>query len=154
MDTQVVAKKKWYLRWWMWIVYIAIILFVVSSFGDAQDKARLVAQNAGGQTPASGSNQLELVSHSCGREYGYFKLAGQVKNISDKPLENVQAVGSTYTKDHQFVKSDSALIEYNPILPGQTSPYEVMGTDNPAIATCEVEFKAMFGGTIPTKVDD
>jgi hypothetical protein len=27
-----------------------------------------------------------------------------------------------------------------------------MGTDNPAIEKCQVEFNEFFGGTIPTKV--
>jgi len=149
-----VKAKKWYFRWWMWIVYIAVVLFMLSSItSSATEKAKQVAQNGGATASDDSDARLELISHSCGREYGYFKLTGQVKNISDKPIENVQAVGSLYTKDRQFVKSETAIIEYNPILPGQTSPYTVMGTDNPAIESCEIEFKELMGGSISTKID-
>ena len=140
----------------MWIVYVFLVI-VVFSFNSAQNKAQQVAQNAetkslsGGTASTSGNERLELVSYTCGREYGYFKVTGQVKNISSKPIESVVAVGSMYTKDGTFVKSDEALIKYNPILVDQTSPFEVIGTDNPEIDKCQIEFKEFFGGTIPTK---
>jgi len=156
MDQAVSQKKRWYLKWYMWILY-AFILLIVFSINTAKDKAQQVAQNAetkplsGGTTSTSGSEKLELVSYTCGREYGYFKITGQVKNISSKSMESVVAVGNMYTEDGTFVKSEEALIKYNPILVDQTSPFEVLGTDNPAIDKCQIEFKEFFGGTIPTK---
>ena len=78
----------------------------------------------------------------------------QVKNISGKSLDNVTAVGNAYTDSGEFVKSDTALIEYDPILSGQTSPFEVLMTGNPAISKCKVDFKYLFGGSIKTKRSD
>jgi len=101
------------------------------------------------QTPQTPS--LELLSMNCYEEYSFFHITGEVKNITDKSLDNIEAVGSTYTKDGQLVKSDEALIEYNPILPGQTSPYEVLSTSNPEMAKCKVDFKELMGGSIMTK---
>ena len=40
------------------------------------------------------------------------------------------------------------LIEYNPILSGQTSPFEVMARHNPAMHNARLEFKTLMGGTI------
>ncbi len=94
---------------------------------------------------------LELLSYRCYSEYGYFHITGEIKNISNKPLENVVAVGTAYTKEDGFVKSDEALIEYNPILVGQTSPFQVMITGNPQISKCKVDFKEFWGSSISTK---
>ena len=80
-------------------------------------------------------------------------MRGQVKNISSERLEAVEAVVEFYDSEGNFVKSDSALIDYNPILPGQTSPFSVLSTDNPAIKRYSVTFKFLFDGTIPTKDD-
>ena len=43
------------------------------------------------------------------------------------------------------------LIEYNPVLSEQTSPFEVITTDNPAIARYQISFKFLLGNTIPTE---
>ena len=55
---------------------------------------------------------------------------------------------SWFTKNGSFITSQSTLIEYNPILGGQTSPWKVMAKHNPAMAEARVEFKQMFGGTL------
>jgi hypothetical protein len=60
----------------------------------------------------------------------YHIIEGQVKNVSSQPLKNVTAVGIWLDKDGEFIKSDDAIIEYNPILPGQTSPFKTMSTGN------------------------
>ncbi|MBT4648976.1 zinc ribbon domain-containing protein [bacterium] len=99
----------------------------------------------------SNKEQLELLNFNCYWQYDYFHIEGQVKNISNKSLESVVAVGTAYTEDGEFVKSDDALIDYNPILAGQTSPFKVMMTHNPAITKCKVDFKEFWGGSIPTK---
>jgi hypothetical protein len=94
--------------------------------------------------------QLELQNFNFTKEYDFDKVEGTVKNITDKKLEGVQVVASYYDKDGNFIKSDDAMIKYNPILPGQISPFEAMGTDNPAIEKASVSFKYIFGGEIPT----
>lgn len=94
---------------------------------------------------------LELKSMKCYREYDYFFVEGTVKNISENSLKNIEAVGNMYQDNGEFVTSDTALIEYNPILSGQTSSFKVMHTDNPAIKKCTVDFKELMGGTINTK---
>lgn len=108
-------------------------------------------KSTGQSSPAAQQDLLELLSFNCYTEYDYFHIVGEVKNISDKSLESVVAVGSAYTQDGEFVKSDEALIDYNPILSGQTSPFEVLMTGNPAIKKCKVGFKEFWGGMIPTK---
>jgi hypothetical protein len=79
---------------------------------------------------------------------GYHYIEGQVKNVSDEPLQNVMVVGTWYDKDGNFIKFDDALIDYNPILPGQTSPFKTISTGNPAMARYSVGFKTLFGGSL------
>jgi len=105
--------------------------------------------------PTSYAPELEVISFSWGgTETGHFAEAkGQVKNISGRRLENVEAVVTFNDKRGGFITSSDALIDYNPILPGQTSPFSVIETYNPAMrtGTAVVEFKFLMGGTIPTR---
>jgi hypothetical protein len=101
------------------------------------------------QPPISNTPQLVLKSWSWSMEYGYAKGVGQVKNVSNQPLRNVEAVATFYDAKGNFITSADALIDYNPILPGQTSPFSVMATENPAMTNAGVEFKELMGGAIP-----
>jgi len=94
------------------------------------------------------SCQLEVVSSRWSENYGYATYEGQVKNISNAKLDNVQAVVTWYDKNGNMITSSSALIEYNPILPGQISPFKVMKTYNPAMEKAGVEFSKLMGGTL------
>ena len=46
-----------------------------------------------------------------------------------------------FDKNHQFITFDDALIDYQPVLPGQTSQFTVIGTWNPAMQTAALQFK-------------
>ena len=80
--------------------------------------------------------------------FGFHTVEGQVRNTSAANLENVMAVVSWFTAEDTFITSDEALIAYNPILPEQTSPFEVTTQTNPAMSRFRVEFKTLFGGTL------
>ena len=100
--------------------------------------------------PPEPTNQLTLIS-SKGYESdggGYHIVEGQVKNISNQSLKNVKVVATWLDKNGGFIKSDDAIVEYNPILPGQTSPFKTMSSTNPAMSKYTVEFKTLFGGTL------
>lgn len=91
---------------------------------------------------------LEVQSWSWREEYGYAIAEGAVKNVSSAPIENLQAVVSFSTKDGTFIASDDALVAYNPLLPGQTSPFKVMARHNPAMSKAGLSFKSLFGGEV------
>lgn len=71
-------------------------------------------------------------------------VEGQVKNISSQSLKNVTAVVTWYDKADGFIKSDDALVEYNPLLAGQTSPFKTMSSSNPAMSKYTAEFKTLL----------
>ena len=99
--------------------------------------------------PEPSGPELELLSKSGTiGEYGYSFVEGQVKNISGRSLEHVQAVVSWYTAGDEFITSDSALIEYDPLLPEQVSPFKVGTRTNPEMKRYRVEFKQLMGGTL------
>lgn len=80
----------------------------------------------------------------------YALVEGQVTNVSGRPLKYVLALAEFYTGDGTFITSDNALIDYNPILPGQTSPFKVYATWNPAMQSANLSFKFMGGESIRT----
>ena len=92
---------------------------------------------------------LTLLDFRCYHEYGYAHLEGNVRNNTNKRLENVVAVTSWESSGGTFISSHDALIDYNPVMPGQESPFETIGTGNPQMDQCRLSFKEMFGGTIP-----
>lgn len=100
--------------------------------------------------PPAPTYDLELLA-SRGSSTGsgsYMEVVGQVRNVSGESLRNVQAVTTWLTDGGEFITSDDALIDYNPILPGQTSPFKTLTRRNPEMKRFTVEFKTMFGGTL------
>lgn len=95
-------------------------------------------------------SDLELLNWHWSEDCGYVKAQGQVKNISGRKLERVEALVTWYDKNGNMITSDSSLIEYDPILPGQVSPFKVMERYNPAMKKASIEFKFMWGNKIPT----
>ena len=98
---------------------------------------------------AKANAQLQLLDWNWRVEHGYAIAEGQVKNISSQSLKNVQAAVTFKTDGGQFIVADDALIDLNPVLPGQTSNFKVMARHNPAMHTASIDFKVLFGGTIP-----
>jgi len=96
------------------------------------------------------SAELEVGNWSWHQEYGYAIVEGQVTNVSGQSLENVMAVVTFQTSSGQFITSDDALVDYNPLLPGQTTPWKVMARWNPAMSSASVQFKTILGGSLRT----
>lgn len=96
------------------------------------------------------SCQLELLNTNWSVKYEHATYEGQIKNISNIKLKNVQAVVTWYDKNGNMITSRSSLIEYNPIMPGQTSPFKVIKSFNPVMKTARVDFSYLMGGTIRT----
>jgi len=98
---------------------------------------------------------LEILSWHWSRTHSgdYVKIEGEVKNISDRNLRGVEALVSFYTSDGTFITSGDAFVEFNPILPGQKSPFSVMERYNPAMAMARttLQFKFFAGELILTR---
>jgi hypothetical protein len=137
---------------------VVLLLFVICGIwpkGKTGETPTPTGSSSSSSTPTSYEPALEIISFSWrGTGTGhYVEAKGQVKNISGERLENVEAVVTFNDKSGGFITSADALIDYNPILPGQTSPFSVIETYNPAMrtGTAAVEFKYLMDGTIPTR---
>lgn len=92
---------------------------------------------------------LELQSSSC--EYkggGYAITEGLITNLTDKPIEYIEAIVKHFTKYNDFITSDTALIEYKTLMPNQTSPFKIHTPYNPLMDNCIVSFKDKLGRSI------
>jgi hypothetical protein len=99
--------------------------------------------------------KLALISGKCTlrSDIGFTECEGFVENISGKTMENVEVVITWVDDDGVPQSSDEALIDYNPILAGQQSPWSTIGSYNPALTRFRVEFKELLGGTISYRDD-
>lgn len=79
---------------------------------------------------------------------GYHYIEGQVKNVGATAIDNLQAVGTFTDAGGAFVKSDTSLVEFRPLLPGQVTPFKVMTSRNQAVARASLQFKQLMGGLI------
>jgi hypothetical protein len=140
-----------------------VLLFIVGLFAsaslghkvveDASTSGSTLITNSTPGNNSSSSPKLEIQSFKCtwetfGGSGGYAYVEGEVKNISNEALKDIEAVGTWYTDNGQFVRSDDALLQFNPVLPGQVSPFKTFSSYNPAMAKCGLKFQSLFGGTV------
>jgi hypothetical protein len=134
------------------IVLFVVLVMIGQCFGPSSTRSRPTSTTSGPATPpVPSADQLALLSSTGGRSSDSFlKVEGQVKNISKDSLKSVAAVVTWYDKDGGFIASDTTLIEYDPLLPDQTSPFHVLTRANPKMEKYSIGFKRLLGGTIPT----
>jgi len=104
----------------------------------------------------SSSSEGALLLVTAANEYyqpgsGYMHLEGEVKNVSGQSLNKVLAVVSYYTAAGEYVTTDSNLIDFQPILSNQTSPFHVLTPGNPAITGWKLQFQILGEGTVPSE---
>lgn len=95
--------------------------------------------------PAPPAPELKIKSWRCDIEENYTYVRGEVKNLTDQKIEHVLAVATYKNKAGELVKSDDALLDFDPLMPGQTSPFKVITRNNPEITNCELSFATMRG---------
>ena len=91
---------------------------------------------------------LTLISKSCTSSYGYMTCEGFVQNTTASAMSNVMVVITWVDSNGVPQRTDEALIDYNPVLAGQQSPWSMIGNHNPALNRYRVSFKELLGGTI------
>jgi len=79
---------------------------------------------------------------------GYYYVEGQVKNITNQPIDRLRIVATWFTKDGTFITTDQAMIDYDPLMPGQTSPFKTITRGNPQMSKFSIEFARLGGGTV------
>lgn len=127
------------------LVFLGVCVFTGGN--ERRDSTSTVEKEA----PVPVGEELELTAFSWSKTgTSYATVEGLVRNISGKPIDRVQAVAMMYDASGQFVSSSSAMIEYQPLLASQESPFRVIVRWNPAMKTALVEFKRFGQGEINT----
>lgn len=143
----------------MKVIKILLLLgFLVVAYAVATTPTRTGDSRStiiGGGANAAPRDLLVLASSTCatvgtGR---FYECSGAVRNISGEVQRNVQVVIAWLDAAGTTQTSDTALIEYNPLLVDQESPWKVIGTTNPALTKYTVNFKQLGGGTIRYRDD-
>ncbi len=108
------------------------------------------ATAASNATPTAAEAKLSLVSVSGSRQsQDWYEVKGMVKNVTKDSLRNVQAVAILMDKKGKAQFSEQAVIAYNPLLAGQTSPFSVMVKYNPEIGGGFMRFKQDGAEIVP-----
>ena len=114
---------------------------------DSQVLAALAAKIAE-ELESKNPVKLKLLDWSCTSEHGYTTIEGRVKNVSAEPIADLEARGEFVANDNTFVKSDSALVDYRPLMPSQITTFKVLTSGNPLISKCELAFNEFNGGIV------
>jgi hypothetical protein len=151
-----VAPKK--SRVGTWILVGVLGFFAIACFNalinPTTSSTSSASSSTGTATTSESNPQLELLDSigSPTTSGSYHKVEGRVRNISGRSLESVVAVVTWFDKNGTFITSDKALIDFNPLLPDQTSPFSTMTRTNPEMARYTVEFQHIGGRAL--RVDD
>lgn len=92
--------------------------------------------------------QLALLSSRGYKEYDYSIVEGQVRNTSSRSIQSIVAVVTWYDDNDNFVTSESALIEYDPLVAGETSTFKVMSRTPASARRYSIDFKRFGSGSI------
>ena len=124
------------------IIILAIFLFVGLACVPPDKRTD------GNASVVSQSPPLKLLSSRGEIEYDYVTVKGEVQNISSEKLDDVWIVVTQYGADGALINSETSIIEYQPLMPGQTSPFRSMMRHNPLMKTYTIGFKHFIGGEI------
>ena len=75
-------------------------------------------------------------------------VAGQVKNIDNKILPNVEVGVRWYDKAGTLLSTDVETLDANPLYPGRQGSFEVLSVYSPDMADYVLFFRALNGGDI------
>jgi hypothetical protein len=81
----------------------------------------------------------------------YMTVEGEVVNLTEQSLERIAVVITWRDRVGGFITSNTVLIDYDPILPKQTSPFKVISKRNPQMDHFDISFRQLGGPMLPMK---
>lgn len=130
------------------IVGLLIIFGICAGALSKIDTAPKTASPAISTPELDTSPPIKLLSARGEIDDDYVTVTGEVANISNEKLERVWVVITHYGANGDLITSDDAILDYDPLMPGQTSPFKAMVRRNPLMKTYKIGFKHTFGETI------
>ncbi len=80
---------------------------------------------------------------------GEIEVEGEVRNISSRPINNLMLSAVFNGPDGQFVSTSDLLVKFDPVMPGQVSPFDGFGNYNPVVHTVTVTPALQDGPSLP-----
>jgi len=97
------------------------------------------------EAPSASSSDKDIVisSWNCTIENigNFANVRGELKNASGSPIKSLGILVSLRTADGTFVSSTNGNTEYDVILPGQTSPFDILVRFNPAVRKVDLSLE-------------
>lgn len=133
--------------------FVLFFLVVWLCFIIGRSESRTTPREDGPTPNQNVGPQLDAVSWHWGQDgdTDYVLAEGEVKNLTNEPMKNVEAIVTFRTASGEFISSETAFTQFNPIMPGQTSPWKVICPYNPEMQKAGLEFKDFMGQTFDTK---
>lgn len=91
---------------------------------------------------------LGLIGLNSEGDENLFQVHGLVRNLTGSPINSVVAVVNYFGENNAFVKTDEGHAKFDPIMPGQTSPFTVITSAHPSIVRYVVQFRQFAGSTL------
>ncbi len=151
------------------LVLVAAATFSQSDLAPSVAKASQPAFAAGqpateqlllpvqGNLPAAEAAQrdypLALLSSSAKVQGDYLVVQGSVQNLADKPLSGLLAVVTLYGQDKMPRGSMDALVEKDPLPPGELSAFRVTLKGDPEAPLFGIQFRQWHVGNVPARDD-
>lgn len=135
----------------IWVVVHEHVSVPMSAFMRPPDshQSSAAAPGASPQTTTDQAPKLALLSSQINQASSQmYTVEGEVQNITEISLQSIYVIVTWYTADSRFIRSDSALVQYNPILPRQISPFKVFSDINPEMSNYKIGFQENSGAGV------
>ncbi len=108
-------------------------------------KTEIAAVQTALEPPSEALTPLLVRSWNWGEQYNYAIAEGRVTNRTSENIDNLLAVVTYEDGSGNMITSDDALVDFRPLLPGQTTTFKVITSFNPSMKTASLLFRT-FGG--------
>lgn len=78
----------------------------------------------------------------------FVKVVGEVENISAVKLNRVCVYATFYDKQGRLITTDMGMVDFSPLMPGQSSPFKLYVRYNPLMHKCSLRFGLLWGKAI------
>lgn len=83
----------------------------------------------------------------------FWFIDGEVRNLTDQPLSNVQVVSTWFDRQGRTVASHSDMVDLKQLMPGETSAFRTITGVHPDMATFSLEFRSAVGRRLQARDD-
>jgi hypothetical protein len=127
-------------RWAIAAVIIILTGTLMARYYRRELLSRDSLMSGVGPTPKA-TYELTLVSaHGYATDTPYHRVEGEIKNISNRPIQRVDAIVTWYDNEGKFLVKDRDVIDRQ-ITPGQTAHFRTDTKSDPAMSKYSVNLR-------------